>query len=418
MRAARGERIRGVHADWDTPAGRRSILVWAEAVPLPGAGDVVVLTFEDVTELEAARRRTALLAEAGARLGRSLDPDEVATAVAELAVPTYADWAFVELVQARSEHRPPGDRLRRPLEGCPGRVVRPDVSARPGLRGRLAAGDPDRRAGADPRDPGGVPDAGRAGSAPARAAAQHRLPLVDGRAAARPRPRDRRPGARDRRVRAHLRGGGPPGRTGAGRPLRARARQRPPLHRAARRRAGRAARRRGGQHDPRRRRGRRHRPAARRHARLRQRRGGPVDRLRLPGRAAGRADHAARGPLRDARRARRPSGGRAPARAPGAARGEPRAADRPQPAARRARDALDAREGDAGPCAGRERPARDQRDRGHHGAQARRARPAVPRRGRPRAVQLTRPRGDAGGGRAAGGPGHRRLVRRRRARRR
>src|SRR5688572_23629059 len=99
VRAARGERVRGVHADWSTPGGRRSILVWADTVTLPGASDVVVLTFEDVTELEAARRRTALLAEAGAQLGRSLDPDEVAEAVAQLAVPTYADWAFVELVK-------------------------------------------------------------------------------------------------------------------------------------------------------------------------------------------------------------------------------------------------------------------------------------------------------------------------------
>src|SRR3954454_125193 len=52
-----------------------------------------------VRELEAARRRAALLADAGAVLGHSLDPGEVARSVAELAVPTFADWAFVELLQ-------------------------------------------------------------------------------------------------------------------------------------------------------------------------------------------------------------------------------------------------------------------------------------------------------------------------------
>ena len=61
-----------------------------------------------------------------------------------------------------------------------------------------------------------------------------------------------------------------------------------------------------------------------------------------------------------------------------------------------ARVALDAREGDARCCEpDGTRPPRDQRDRGHHRAQARRAGPALPRRGRPRARRLARLPGDA-----------------------
>jgi serine phosphatase RsbU (regulator of sigma subunit)/PAS domain-containing protein len=99
VRAARGERFQNVPVDWVTPAGRRSIVVSAHTVPLGEAGDVALVTFEDVTELEAARRRSNLLAEASAHLGRSLDPDEVARAVAELTVPAFADLGIVELLR-------------------------------------------------------------------------------------------------------------------------------------------------------------------------------------------------------------------------------------------------------------------------------------------------------------------------------
>src|SRR5829696_5802671 len=100
VRAARGEQLENVPVDWVTPAGRRSIVVSAHTVSLGAAGDVALLTFEDVTELEAARRRSTLLAEASAHLGRSLDPREVAVSVAELMVPPFADWGFVELLRS------------------------------------------------------------------------------------------------------------------------------------------------------------------------------------------------------------------------------------------------------------------------------------------------------------------------------
>src|SRR5215213_6918553 len=99
VRAAGGERFENLAVDWATAAGRRSLVVSAHTVPLGGMGDVALVTFEDVTELESARRRAALLADAGSQLVRSLDRREVAEGVAQLAVPAYADWAFVELLQ-------------------------------------------------------------------------------------------------------------------------------------------------------------------------------------------------------------------------------------------------------------------------------------------------------------------------------
>jgi PAS domain S-box-containing protein len=99
VRAARGERFSNVPVEWLTPSGRHSITVSAHTVSLGEAGEVALVSFEDVSELQSARRRAAILADAGAHLGRSLDPGEVARAVADLAVPAYADWAFVELLQ-------------------------------------------------------------------------------------------------------------------------------------------------------------------------------------------------------------------------------------------------------------------------------------------------------------------------------
>src|SRR6185503_16053950 len=83
-RAARGQALEAASFEWVSPAGRRAFLVSARE-----AGEVAIVTFEDVTELERARRRAALLADAAANLGRSLDPGEVARAVADVAVPAF-----------------------------------------------------------------------------------------------------------------------------------------------------------------------------------------------------------------------------------------------------------------------------------------------------------------------------------------
>ena len=56
-RAARGERFTNVPLDWETPRGRRSLLVAGGTVAVPGARPVAIVTFEDITEVETARRR-------------------------------------------------------------------------------------------------------------------------------------------------------------------------------------------------------------------------------------------------------------------------------------------------------------------------------------------------------------------------
>ena len=56
VRAARGERLRNLQLDWETPAGLRSLVVNSDTLLSARGQPAVVLTFEDVTELEAARR--------------------------------------------------------------------------------------------------------------------------------------------------------------------------------------------------------------------------------------------------------------------------------------------------------------------------------------------------------------------------
>ena len=101
VRAARGERFQNVAVDWVTPAaGRRSIVVSANTVPLGEAGEVALVTFEDVTEL---RGRAAALDAAGRgvlapRAARSTRPRSPQS-VAEATVPAFADLGIVELLQ-------------------------------------------------------------------------------------------------------------------------------------------------------------------------------------------------------------------------------------------------------------------------------------------------------------------------------
>jgi signal transduction histidine kinase/CheY-like chemotaxis protein len=52
---------------------------------------------ESLAELEGARRRAMLLADASAELSRSLDYETTVSNVARLAVPDLADWCFVDL---------------------------------------------------------------------------------------------------------------------------------------------------------------------------------------------------------------------------------------------------------------------------------------------------------------------------------
>jgi PAS domain S-box-containing protein len=139
-RIARGERLHGVAVDSEA----RSLLVSADTVALPGAGEIAVVSLEDVTELQAARRHAALLAEAGPRLASSLDPAEVAATVAQLAVPAWADWCFVELL------RPDGSIVREAI-----------AHADPGKQALTE--EYDRRYPLDPQAPFGSPQVIRSG---------------------------------------------------------------------------------------------------------------------------------------------------------------------------------------------------------------------------------------------------------------
>jgi len=63
VRAARGEPVQHMQVDWDTPDGRRTLLVSGATITLEGGHQVTVVTSEDVTSLEGARRRSSLLAD-------------------------------------------------------------------------------------------------------------------------------------------------------------------------------------------------------------------------------------------------------------------------------------------------------------------------------------------------------------------
>ena len=52
-----------MQVDWETPVGVRSVLVSGATISLAGGRSVTVVTLEDVTALEDARRRSSLLAE-------------------------------------------------------------------------------------------------------------------------------------------------------------------------------------------------------------------------------------------------------------------------------------------------------------------------------------------------------------------
>jgi PAS domain-containing protein len=63
VRAARGETVSHVRVDWETPGGMYTVVVSGTTIMLGGGRRITVVTFEDVTELESARRRASLLAD-------------------------------------------------------------------------------------------------------------------------------------------------------------------------------------------------------------------------------------------------------------------------------------------------------------------------------------------------------------------
>jgi PAS domain S-box-containing protein len=59
LRAARGERLDGVELVWDTPGGRRALLVQSATVPLASGDEAIVISFDDVSELKRAETARA-----------------------------------------------------------------------------------------------------------------------------------------------------------------------------------------------------------------------------------------------------------------------------------------------------------------------------------------------------------------------
>ena len=63
VRVARGERLEHVAVDWETPEGLRTVVVSGSIIASADGRRIGVVTFEDVTALEGARRRSSLLAD-------------------------------------------------------------------------------------------------------------------------------------------------------------------------------------------------------------------------------------------------------------------------------------------------------------------------------------------------------------------
>jgi PAS domain S-box-containing protein len=64
-----------------------------------GTVTMAINVIEDITTHKRAERSQRFLAESSAVLGSSLDPEEVMLQVARLAIPTVADWLFIDLAR-------------------------------------------------------------------------------------------------------------------------------------------------------------------------------------------------------------------------------------------------------------------------------------------------------------------------------
>ena len=198
-----------------------------------GETRLVVTVIEDITDQKRAELAQRLLARGGQALSSSLNYERTLQEVADLAVPSLADWCGVSMpdrhgliAQVAVAHSDPE---KVAFARSYSRAL-PEPHER---RGRLGAGAARRPLAADPRDPRRAARGGGPGSRAARAAAQHRHALGDQRAD------DGGVGEADRRHLVHqrrVRPGLHRGRARAVRGARAaggdRGRERPPLHRA------------------------------------------------------------------------------------------------------------------------------------------------------------------------------------------
>lgn len=96
-----GEPVIDVHFRGRAPADPRRERVWSSSYfrLLDGRGEPVGVCEQsiDVTDHYRAQQRLALLAEAGARIGATLDPSVTAAELAKIVVPQYADAVLVDV---------------------------------------------------------------------------------------------------------------------------------------------------------------------------------------------------------------------------------------------------------------------------------------------------------------------------------
>ncbi len=95
--------IRTVHRE--TGRLRWNLLKAAPLLDENGEVEATIMITEEVTERKRAEQRSAFLAQASAVLASSLDHEQTLRNVAELAVPTIADWCAVDLADGEGGRR-------------------------------------------------------------------------------------------------------------------------------------------------------------------------------------------------------------------------------------------------------------------------------------------------------------------------
>jgi PAS domain S-box-containing protein len=106
-RAMRGESTRNeILTIVDADGGRRSYNI--SAGPMRDRGgvvDLVIETVSDITERVVAQERERFLSRASEVLASSLDYEQTVQTIADLAVPTFADWCVVQLADEEGQPR-------------------------------------------------------------------------------------------------------------------------------------------------------------------------------------------------------------------------------------------------------------------------------------------------------------------------
>jgi PAS domain S-box-containing protein len=100
-RSLRGERVMGEEIEILRGDSTRGVISVSSAPILDAAGKIVaaVTVFDDVTEKKENEMRLALLDEAGRVLGSTLDYLQTLQSIAQLAVPRFADWCAVDVLE-------------------------------------------------------------------------------------------------------------------------------------------------------------------------------------------------------------------------------------------------------------------------------------------------------------------------------